>query len=358
MLRLLAGAAVIAMAAMPLHAQPGKSGDNGNKGGAVNAAKPEGKNSAKRGGPPSSRGQEEPGNADRGADRSGASPSDRGNGNQARTEQSQANRGNGAQVQGNRGNAGPSTLRGPGNARGNGNPDARAKGNAGGPPNAIRPGGGPDRVVSRRGNERRSGYAGALLREALNSHRGLIAGCPPGLAKKRNGCLPPGQARQAYRSYRPSLFGYSGLGDGRYYLNDGYLLRYSDNGLAGFIPLLAGALSIGNTWPNSYDASPLPDYYVDYYRLGPSSNYRYADDVIYRVDPETTAISSVAAILTGDDFVVGQPMPAGYDVYNVPYAYRDRYYDTPDARYRYADGYVYRVDPETALITAAIDLLT
>ena len=25
--------------------------------------------------------------------------------------------------------------------------------------------------------------------------RGLIAGCPPGLAKKNNGCLPPGQAR-------------------------------------------------------------------------------------------------------------------------------------------------------------------
>jgi hypothetical protein len=51
-------------------------------------------------------------------------------------------------------------------------------------------------------------------------------------------------------------------------------------------------------------------------------------------------------------------MPRGYDVYNVPSAYRDRYYDTPEANYRYSDGYVYRVDPQTQLVAAAIDLLT
>ena len=50
-------------------------------------------------------------------------------------------------------------------------------------------------------------------------------------------------------------------------------------------------------------------------------------------------------------------MPRGYDVYNVPYTYRDRYYDTPDNMYRYSDGYVYRVDPETRLVAAAIELL-
>jgi len=44
-------------------------------------------------------------------------------------------------------------------------------------------------------------------------------------------------------------------------------------------------------------------------------------------------------------------------VYNVPYGYRDQYYDTPDALYRYSDGYVYQVDPETRLIAAAIELL-
>ena len=50
-------------------------------------------------------------------------------------------------------------------------------------------------------------------------------------------------------------------------------------------------------------------------------------------------------------------MPAGYDVYNVPYSYRTRYQDTPTVWYRYVDGYVYRVDPRTRRVTAAIELL-
>ena len=131
----------------------------------------------------------------------------------------------------------------------------------------------------------------------------------------------------------------------------------NNNSIASFLPLLGGALSIGNVWPTSYSAQRVPDYYVDYYGLGSRDRYRYADDVIYRVDPETAAITSIAALLTGDEFVVGQPMPRGYDVYNVPYSYRDRYYDTPQAHYRYSDGYVYEVDPETRLIAAAIELL-
>ena len=51
-------------------------------------------------------------------------------------------------------------------------------------------------------------------------------------------------------------------------------------------------------------------------------------------------------------------MPSGYDIYNVPYGYRDQYRDGPDARYRYSDGYVYQVDPTSQLIVAAIELLT
>jgi len=74
---------------------------------------------------------------------------------------------------------------------------------------------------------------------------------------------------------------------------------------------------------------------------------------------ETAAITSVAALLTGDDFAVGQPMPLGYDVYNVPYQYRATYYDTPDAWYRYNNGYIYQVDPVTQLVTAVVaSLLT
>ncbi len=195
--------------------------------------------------------------------------------------------------------------------------------------------------------------------------RGLINGCPPGLAKKRNGCNPPGQVKDRYQrspygyNYRPSLFGLSNYDRrGDYYYQDGYLVRYGDRGgISSWLPLLGGALGIGNVWPSSYQSYRVPDYYVDYYDLGGPDRYRYADNVIYRVDPEDAAITSIAALITGDEFTIGQPMPRGYDVYNVPYAYRDRYYDTPDYMYRYSDGYVYQIDPETRLVAAAIDLL-
>lgn len=194
-------------------------------------------------------------------------------------------------------------------------------------------------------------------------YSGLIDGCPPGLAKKRNGCLPPGQAkklddrRYRYANYSPDWWGLRGISDGRYFYDDGYLLRYGNGGVSGYIPLLGGALTLGNPWPRDYGRSAMPDYYVNYYGLGQPDAYRYADNVVYRLDPETAAITSVAALLTGDDFVVGQPVPRGYDVYNVPYSYREQYYDRPDAYYRYSDGYVYQVDPETRLVAAAIELL-
>ena len=121
--------------------------------------------------------------------------------------------------------------------------------------------------------------------------------------------------------------------------------------------LLGGALAIGNVWPTYYRPVAVPTYYESYYGLGPYNGYRYADNVIYRVDPETAAITSIAALLTGDNFVVGTPMPIGYDVYNVPYPYRAQYYDRPDALYRYSDGYIYQLDPETRLIAAAIELI-
>ena len=54
---------------------------------------------------------------------------------------------------------------------------------------------------------------------------------------------------------------------------------------------------------------------------------------------------------------VGDRLPAGYDVYNVPFDYRDRYADSNDAWYRYADGSIYEVDPQTRLIESVISLL-
>lgn len=186
------------------------------------------------------------------------------------------------------------------------------------------------------------------------ARRGLINGCPPGLAKKNNGCQP-GLAKQ--RVYGPDWWGIRGISNGPYAYQDGYLLRYNGDRVAGYVPLLGGALAVGNIWPSMYAPLPVPRYYVGYYDLGQPGGYRYADNVLYRVDPSTSAITSVAALLTGDTFQIGSPVPSGYDVYNVPYSYRSQYVDGPDARYRYSDGYIYQVDPTTQLVTAAIDLL-
>jgi len=191
------------------------------------------------------------------------------------------------------------------------------------------------------------------------AYRELVDGCPPGLAKKFNGCMPPGLAkkRYSYSYYRPDWWGFSSYPNGRYYYHGGFLFRLGrDNRISAFIPLLAGALGLGSPWPAYYEPRPLAPYYVDYYRLGPPRSYRYADRVVYRVDPETAVITSIVALMTGDRFVVGRPMPPGYGVYNVPFAYRDRYYDSPRAHYRYADGYIYEIDPETLLIASAISL--
>jgi hypothetical protein len=186
--------------------------------------------------------------------------------------------------------------------------------------------------------------------------RDVIAGCPPGLARKGNGCQPPGLAKQ--RTYGPDWWGLGTLAGGSYAYDQGYLLRLDGDEVAGYVPLLGGALAPGKIWPSAYPPQPVPEYYLDYYDLGSPDSYRYADDVLYRVDPATSAITSIAALLTGDTFRIGSPLPPGYDVYNVPYPYRSQYPDGPDALYRYSDGYIYQVDPTTQLITAAIDLLT
>ena len=188
--------------------------------------------------------------------------------------------------------------------------------------------------------------------------RGLIAGCPPGLAKRNNGCLPPGQERKIERARYDWLWG-SRNDDARYRYDDGYLYRLDRSGsVMGWLPVLGGALAPGAVWPAQYAYQPVPSYYTNYFGLNQPYDYRYANGALYGVDPRTQAITQVAALLTGQPITVGQPMPAGYDIYNVPYAYRSQYVDSPNGLYRYNDGYVYRVDPTTQLVQAAIQLLT
>ena len=265
------------------------------------------------------------------------------------------------------------------------------------------------------------------------AYRGIPAayvGCPPGLAKKSPACVPPGLAKQHYIGQAlPSLYAsnYLPLGlrdiyhdDDDYYYRwgDGYVYRVDrgDNLISALLPLIGGGYGVGQVFPYydqpsyyvpSYYQSFYPDTQYDYYRYDngyvyrldagtgivedviplldrgygigqmlpagysyynvpyqyrdyyydtPDYMYRYAPGAIYQVDRDTQLITAISSLLTGG-LSVGQPLPASYSVYNVPFAYRDRYYDRPDAWYRYSDGYIYQVDPTTQLITAMVQAL-
>jgi hypothetical protein len=196
-------------------------------------------------------------------------------------------------------------------------------------------------------------------REHLRWQPAFQPGCPPGLAKKNNGCLPPGIAKKIYGDpwfrYAP-FYGWAGSND--WWYTNGYAYRLDPGtGLVNsFLPLLGGGLFPGNAWPSAYTDYAIDPYYRRYYGYG-DYDYRYADGTLFAVDPGTQQINSIAALLTGDPWAVGQPMPPGYYAYNVPPPYRARYYDTPDVWYRYSDGYIYRVDPTTQLVSAVISLL-
>ena len=84
-----------------------------------------------------------------------------------------------------------------------------------------------------------------------------VGGCPPGLAKKNNGCLPPGQAKKLYN-----------IGQ-RWPGNYGYAWNYNQ------IP---------------YDLRSRYDFDDDY-------RYYYGDGYLYQVDPATMLISQVVSAI-------------------------------------------------------------
>ena len=201
---------------------------------------------------------------------------------------------------------------------------------------------------------------------------GLINGCPPGLAKKLNGCMPPGQAKKLIgtrwgdpltRSLLPASYRnwYPDNDDYLYRMRDGYVYRIDrDRGLInGLFPMFendGNFFTIGQRYPLDYGFYNVPMQYRSFYADNDDYLYRYGDGGIYQVNRSSGLIEGIAALLAGD-FGVGQPMPLGYDVYNVPLGYRDQYYDTADNWYRYNDGYIYQVDPRTQLIQAVISAL-
>jgi hypothetical protein len=202
---------------------------------------------------------------------------------------------------------------------------------------------------------------------------GFIDGCPPGLAKKGNGCLPPGQAKKLYGTPLNAALRANTLGwpyrewyrdDDRYQYrwDDDYIYRVNRNDgmIAGLFPYANRDYyyyPVGMQYPVDYNYYNVPYQYQSFYPDNGSSWYRYGDGAIYQVNPGSGLINGIAALLTGVPMGVGQPLPLAYNTYNVPLGYRAQYYDTPDAWYRYNDGYIYRVDPATQLITAVISAI-
>jgi hypothetical protein len=154
----------------------------------------------------------------------------------------------------------------------------------------------------------------------------------------------------AYQPFYPS----NPYSDYRY--ADGYM--YQINPYTGMIedvdPLLGYGYGYGQMMPLAYSAYNVPYQYRPYYYDTSDYYYRYAPGAIYQVDPSTSLITAVAALLSPNSLAIGQPMPIGYSAYNVPYAYRSTYYDTPNDWYRYSNGNIYRVDPATQLVTALV----
>jgi hypothetical protein len=174
-------------------------------------------------------------------------------------------------------------------------------------------------------------------------------------------------------SYFPSAYGYDNYGFNSFYpasYGSGYGYGYDNlcnryvNGviyqvdcvtgmIQDVVPLYAGGYGVGQLLPTGYGYYNVPNQYRDMYYDTSDAGYWYSPGAIYQYDPSSSMITSVAALLS-PGFNIGQPLPLGYDAYNVPYGYRSTYYDTPTAWYRYNNGYIYQVDPTTQLVTAIV----
>ncbi|MFL6766063.1 MAG: hypothetical protein ACJ8FO_12805 [Sphingomicrobium sp.] len=222
-------------------------------------------------------------------------------------------------------------------------------------------------------------YGGGYLYQ-VDRTDSLISALIPLLA---GGYLPGQYLPASYMaSYVPDYYGFDSFYPADYgYANNGYgNYGYADNGYANLcnryyngvvyqvdcysgmvenvIPLYAGGYGVGQMIPSAYSYYNVPYQYRTMYYDTPDYNYWYAPGAIYQVEPRSSMITSVAALLS-PGFSIGQPLPMGYNAYNVPYGYRSTYYDTPTALYRYNNGYIYQVDPVTQIVTAIVaSLLT
>ena len=160
-------------------------------------------------------------------------------------------------------------------------------------------------------------------------------------------------------SFYPASYGFDYGGYGynnlcnRYVNGVIYQVDCATGMIADAVPVYAGGYGVGQMLPSAYGYYNVPSQYRNLYYNTADAGYWYAPGAIYQYDPRSSLITSVAALMS-PGFTVGQALPMGYDVYNVPYAYRATYYDTPNAWYRYNNGYIYQVDPATQLVTAIV----
>ena len=199
-------------------------------------------------------------------------------------------------------------------------------------------------------------------------------GCPPGLAKKSPACVPPGQARSNMAfvgAALPSIYSsnmlpmglrdlYRDNDDYYYRYGDGYVYRVDrdDNLVNSLLPLIGAGYGIGQPFPYMNNSNYyVPSAYQPFYQDNPYYDYRYENGYVYQIDPYNGYIDNMIPLLDRG-YGVGQMLPASYSYYNVPYEYRDMYYDTNDYNYRYAPGAIYQVDPQSQLITSVASLLS
>ncbi len=157
-------------------------------------------------------------------------------------------------------------------------------------------------------------------------------------------------------------YGYGGYGYpnlcNRYAYGTVYQVDCATGMVVNVIPTYAGGYGVGQMLPSAYSYYNLPMQYRSMYYPTADYSYWYAPGAIYQYDTSSSLITSVAALMS-PGFSIGQPLPVGYNMYNVPMAYRATYYDTPNAWYRYNNGYIYQVDPSTMLVTSIVaSLLT
>jgi hypothetical protein len=187
----------------------------------------------------------------------------------------------------------------------------------------------------------------------------LIAALIPLLA---GGYMPGSYLPASYmNSYVPSYYGLNSFYPASYgndicnrYMNGVvYQVDCYTGMVENVMPMYASGYGVGQLLPSSYSYYNVPMQYRSMYYNTADAGYWYSPGAIYQYDPSSSLITSVAALMT-PGFTVGQQLPMGYGMYNVPLSYRATYYDTPDAWYRYNNGYIYRVDPATQLVAAVV----